>query len=815
MDLLATTCYLCEEPLTQQIPGDNHIFCCLGCRELWRILGDEKIRELKSRPGLKWENLREGLTTGHNQISQGSSPRTMMLEMDGMWCASCSILVEHVLSRTGGVYAAQIDFATSTAKITFDQEMTSPKRLIEAIAKLGYGAEEGHQEGDGRDFDRDQRLLKRFGVSAVMAMFVMMFSVPVWSGYLPQLPTVLSHLLAYGLWLLATPVVFWGGWPFLRGAWSAIRHGIATMDLLIALGSLSAYFYSMYTVLRGGTYLYFDTSTMLVTLLLLSRNLEVGTRRRATELTRMLSRLTVKSATALVDGQEKSVPTEQIRVTQVIVIRPGDRVAVDGTILQGNSTLDQSFLTGEAMPIDKGPGDTVYAGSINHQGRLMVQTLRVADDSILAQTTKFVRNAQGIQDKWQQLADRVLRIFVPSVFGVAILTFVMWLTIGQASVATSLLSTIAVLVIACPCALSVATPLAVLAGAQRLAQNGMLLRSHDALERAGEIDAVLLDKTGTLTEGHMAVAEIFPNETPFIELVASVEAASEHPAALAMVRYAEEHKIPLKPLRDFVAMPGLGVRARIDRLDVEITALRDLMELPLTLKPFAEHVLEAGHTVAQVRIDGLLTGLVSFTDRIRADAILAVRELQAQGLAVWMVTGDNRHTAQMVAATVGINRVKSEQQPIDKASFVRTLQQGGHTVAFVGDGVNDAPALVQADLGIAIGTGSDIALEAGRLTLTRPRLRSIRETFATGKRVSEIIRQNLLWALLYNLVALPAAALGLAYPFVAAMAMVLSSAFVLGNSLRILGWSPRRYAAGASFVLTTVGVLAMIAYLGL
>ncbi len=815
MDLLTTTCHLCEQPLVQQVPFDGHLFCCHGCRELWRILGDEEIQALKSRPGLKWENLREGLTSTKIPVSTDSDPRTITVGIDGMWCASCSILVEHVLERTSGVYAAHIDFATSSAEITFEQRTVSSEKIIRVITKLGYGAEEHTQDAFDANFDRDQHLLKRFGVSAVIAVFVMMCSVPVWSGYLPQLPPLLRHILAYGLWTLATPVVFWCGWPFLRGAWTSIRHGVATMDLLIALGSLSAYTYSAYIVLHGGTYLYFDTSTMLVTFLLLSRNLEVGARRRATELTRMLSHLTVKSATVLIDGQETTLPTDHIRVGQSVVIRPGDRIAVDGVVLDGASTLDQSFLTGEALPADKGPGDTVYAGSINHQGRLVVQTLRRAEDSILAQTTKFVRHAQGEQDKWRQLADRVLRIFVPGVLGVALLTFVLWLTWGQVSLTSALLYTIAVLVIACPCALSVATPIAVLAGSQRLAQGGMLLRSHDALERSAKIDTILLDKTGTLTEGQMAVAAIFPDDPGLIQLAASVEIASEHPVAMAMVRYAEELQIPLLPLKDFSNTPGFGVRAQVDRHAVELTAVLDLTELSPEMRMHTNKFLGQGHTVAHMKIDGQVAGLVGFSDRIRADAALGVAQLHTGGLEVWMVTGDNRETACIVASEVGITRVKSQQQPLDKANLVRTLQEAGRTVAFVGDGVNDAPALVQADLGIAMGTGSDIALEAGHLTLTRPRLSSIAETLVTGKRVSEIIRQNLLWALVYNLMALPAAAFGLAYPFVAALAMVLSSAFVLGNSMRILGWSPRRYVMGASVVVTTVGLLAAIAYLGL
>ncbi len=808
------TCYLCEQPVITAVPGDGHTFCCHGCRELWRLLGDDEVLELKSRPGLNWENLRASLAPEAPKISVSADPRTVTLDIDGMWCASCSILVEQVLTRMPGVMAAQIDFATSTAHIAVDASTTSSGDLTRAISKLGYGAKE-RDDDSADESDRDLMLVKRFGVSAVLAIFVMMFSVPVWSGYLPHLPTALRDVLAYGLWALATPVVFWGGWPFLRGAWSSLRHGVPTMDLLIAIGSLSAYGYSAYTAVFGGRYLYFDTSTMLVSFLLLSRNLEVGTRNRAAGVVRMLAQLNVKEATLWDHGIESKTPTESLQVGQEIVIRPGERVPVDGLVVSGYSTLDESFLTGESLPVDKTAGDTVYAGTINHTGRLIVETRRVAEETVLAQTARFVHAAQGAQGQWRKLADHVLRIFVPFVLIVGLLTFSAWFWIGQAPLSEAILRTIAVFVIACPCALSVATPLAVLAGAQRLGRYGMLLRSEDALERSARVDTVMLDKTGTLTQGRMAVDQVIPNGTFLIQMAASVEMASEHPIATAIARFASSQNIPLLPVDNFDSQPGFGVRGLVDGHEIQVVAMRNPDHLPASLKSEASHLLQAGRTMAQIVIDGQVEGVIAISDQVRPEAKDAIDELHRRGFSLWMVTGDNAQTARVIAQQLGITDFLSQQTPVDKASLVQQLQQAGHRVAFVGDGVNDAPALVQADLGIAMGTGSDIAVEAGHLTMTRPNLVNIVDTLSTSQEVAHIIRQNLLWALLYNLVALPAAALGLAYPFVAALAMLLSSAFVLGNSLRILGWSPKRYVAGAGIVVSALGTLAVLAYWGL
>ncbi len=808
------TCHLCEQPVITEVPGDGHMFCCHGCRELWRLMGEEEIQELKSRPGVNWENLRESITTPAPVVRLNADPKTVTLDIDGMWCASCSILVEQVLTRMPGVLGAQIDFATSTAQVAMDASTTSPHEVQRAITKLGYEAKERDSSEDELEFDRDLSLLRRLGISVVLTVFVMMFSVPVWSGYLPQFPQTLRDALEYGLWALATPTVFFSGWPFLRGAWSSLKHNVPTMDLLISIGSLSAYGYSIYTIFNGGRYLYFDTATMFITFLLLSRNLEVGTRNRAAGVVRMLARLSVKSAWVIHNEREVETNIAQVQVHNEIVIRPGEKVPVDGLVLQGHSAINEAFLTGEAIPVDKSPGDTVYAGTLNTQGRLVVRVLRVAEDTILAQTARFVKAAQGAQGQWRKLADRVLRVFVPAVLVFGILTFTYWEFIVKAGTASSLLNMIAVFVIACPCALSVATPLAVLAGAQRLGSYGMLLRSDDALERASNIDMVVMDKTGTLSTGQMTLTDFWPNNHEIAQWVASLELASEHPVATAVSRYFEQQNISFLPVEDVNEEPGWGIQGRVAGHWVQITQPDGQEVWPQPMNPLRLEWQEEGRTIAKVVVDGNIEAIFSVEDRPRTQAKEAIVELRQQGIDVVMATGDSQDAARVLADKLGIRRYFFRQKPVDKAEIVEKLTQEGHHVAFVGDGINDAPALVKAHLGIAMGTGSDIAIEAGHLTMTRPNLLRLADTLTTGKQVTRIIQQNLLWALFYNALALPAAALGYTGPFIAAVAMLLSSAFVLANSLRILGFSPKRYVVGTSVALGIGTSLALLAWLG-
>ncbi|AEJ41070.1 heavy metal translocating P-type ATPase [Sulfobacillus acidophilus TPY] len=809
------TCDFCDQPIVTPVPADGHTFCCHACRELWRIIGEDELKDLKSRPGVDWEELKQQIsrTTPTPAISFGSAqPESLALDIEGMWCASCALLIEQVLARSPGVLGVQIDYATSTASVAIDRSQVDAEAIRTSVRKLGYGVKEhgSTQPEDGKERD----LLTRFGVSLVLSMFVMMFSVPVWSGYLPALPPVFHTVLGYGLMLLATPVVFWGGWPFLRGAWASIRHLYPTMDLLIAIGTLSAYGYSWVTLLTGGKYLYFDTAAMLVTFLLLSRVLESATKTRAGSIVRLLSRMMVRQVRRLdADGQIRLVPIEQVAAGDKIVVLPGERIGADGVVVEGRSTIDESILTGESLPVEKGPDDRVYTGTMNHTGRLVVLVDRAGDESLVAQIARYVRQANEARGPWQTLAERILRIFVPVVLGFGVLTLVLthW-AIGEAWPA-ALLRMVAVFVIACPCALSVATPLAIMAGVQRLAQWGILVRSADGLERLAAIDTIVLDKTGTLTEGQMTVESVWPNADTVLPWAASVEVGSEHPIAQAIVRAAEARHLPLYPGEAFVTTPGFGVTARIGSHRVSVDAGHD-RPLPPPLEPIVAEWRASGGTVSIVTRDDTVMGAILLRDPVRADAVTTIHQLKAAGYRLAMLSGDHPLAAQRLADTLGISHWQAQVKPLEKADWIRQEQAAGHRVAFVGDGINDSPALVTADLGIAMGQGADLAIESGQLTLTRPQLEPLVTAFHTGRQAVRIIRQNLGWAFLYNVLALPAAALGWTSPLIAAAAMVLSSTFVLGNSLRILGWSPKRYAWGAALVGAVTAVLFALAWWG-
>jgi Cu2+-exporting ATPase len=808
------TCHLCGLPAAAPFEAEGHPFCCRGCRELWRLLGDEELARLRAAPGVDWLALREGLASGPAP-ARGQAPagdvRQAQLALSGLWCASCAVLVEQVLRRREGVLGARVDFATARAEVSFDAGVLGPDDLRRAVERLGYGAGEPEPEDEGAG-GADPALLRRLGGAAALSLAVMMGSVPVWSGYLPALPPGLRWALAWGLWALATPVVFWAGWPFLRGAWASLRAGVPTMDLLIAIGSLSAYAYSAAAVVRGERYLYFDTAGMIVTFLLAGRCLEVGARNRAASVVRLLAGMAAGDACVLRGGREVRVPAAEVAAGETVVVRPGQRLPVDGEVVSGESSVDESLLTGESLPVSRSAGDPVYAGTLNQNGRLLVRAVRTGAATALGQAVEAVRAAQARRGPWQRRADRAVRAFVPFVLLAAAGTLAGWVWLGRLDAADALLRAIAVLVIACPCALGVATPLAVLAAAQGLGRRGCLLRGGDALERAAGVDVVLFDKTGTLTRGSMVLVDMRPADEGLLALAASVEAASEHPLALALVRAAEERGLGLSPVDAFESLPGWGVRGRVGGRQVEIGALPEGAAPDLAEAASAWE--RAGCTSLCLRVDGGVRAVLGVSDWPRPEARESLQALRRDGYRLALVSGDSPGTAAAVARAVGVEEWYARRTPAQKADLVRELQAAGHRVAFVGDGVNDAPALVRADLGVALATGADVAVDAGHLTLVRPDLGAVPEAFAAARRAVRVIRQNLAWALTYNLLALPAAAAGFAMPVVAAGAMVLSSAFVLGNSLRLLGWSPRRWAAGAAAAGACGALLAALAWWG-
>ncbi|MHB1685487.1 MAG: heavy metal translocating P-type ATPase [Bacilli bacterium] len=809
-------CHLCEEPVQTPVYAEGHTFCCHGCRGLWNVLGEEEMVRLKSGSAVDWGIARDQRDDILDRPPAYLDAETSTLSLDGVWCASCTTLIEHVVARTPGVLAAKVDFATSTARIAFDASRTSPGDLCVRIADLGYTAVETAL-GTDTAFRADTLLLRRFTVSALLSVVMMMLSIPIWLGYLGDLPATLRDTLTYTLWILTTPVVFWGGWPFLRGAWSSVRHRIATMDLLIAVGAVSAYAYSVFSVVTAGRFLYFDTASFLISFLLLSRALESQTKRQATQVVEMMGQFTPREARVQRGDAEQILPLSEVRVGEQVIVNPAQRIPVDGVVAAGEGMVDESLLTGESQWIAKRLQDTVYAGTLNQMGKLVVRATRVTD-TLLQQTADYVRSAQANSSQYQRIADNILRIFVPVVFMAGMATFGLGMLLGRLSLTDALLRSVAVLVIGCPCALSVATPLAVLGGIRRLNEFGILLRKSEALERASRIDTLVVDKTGTMTTGQMTLQAVFPPLADELwRLVAAAEYPSGHPVGKAIVRAAAArsgHPELPGPTASFEQLSGWGVKAVVDGRLVTVGAVAQDTPLTSDFTDILETWRSAGYTLAIVTVDGAARAVMSFADGIRPDATGFVSSLASLGVRVIMASGDHAQATETVAQNIGADQWHSRLSPVDKAELVRTLQLAGHSVAFIGDGVNDAPALVQADLGVAMGSGADIAVQTGHFILTRSDLTGVPKLFQLSRQVRGTIRVNLGWAISYNAVGLAAAAFGLASPAIAALAMLLSSAFVLGNSMRIIGFSPKTYARRILVAVSFGTLLGAFALLG-
>ena len=704
------------------------------------------------------------------------------LPVSGMSCAACASAIEHHLAATPGVTRAQVNFATSTATVEFDPARTATRNLVEAIEELGYGVP---QPAAGEDVEEQTRLQesaalkRRLVVAAIFALPVVVLGM---APGLMQLPAMSWIQLA-----LTMPVVFYAGAPFYTGAWTALRHRSANMNTLIALGTGAAFLYSLAITLRGGHEVYYEAAAVIITLILLGRVLEMRARGQASEAIRRLRELQPKTASVVREGAEQDIPIEQVRVGDLVVVRPGEKIPVDGAVREGDSAVDESMLTGESMPVDKQPGDPVYGGTINRSGSLQFEARKIGRATALQQMIELVRQAQGSRAPVARLADVVSGYFTVGVLAVATVTFLVWLAFAPLSFA--LVNFVSVLIIACPCALGLATPTAIMVGTGRGAQRGILIKGGEALEASDKIDTVILDKTGTITSGHPQVTDVLPgngySEAELLRLAASAERYSEHPLGRAIVEHARGRSIPLEQPAGFRAIAGHGVSARIG--DFEITA----GTLPLGL-PEADRLAAEGKTAVAISVDGKPAGVIGIADAVKPEAAAAVRRLHEMGLDVWMITGDNRRTAEAVARQVGIGHVLAEVLPDGKVAEVRKLQAAGKKVAMVGDGINDAPALAQADVGIAIGTGTDIAMEAGDITLMRGDLNGVADALDLARRTMRVIRENLFWAFAYNTIGIPVAA-GVLYPFtgwllspvLASAAMALSSVTVVTNSLRL------------------------------
>ncbi|MEJ7893072.1 MAG: heavy metal translocating P-type ATPase [Solirubrobacteraceae bacterium] len=713
-------------------------------------------------------------------------------EIDGMSCASCASRIERTLARQDGVAEARVNFAAARAEVVFDPRTVAPGQLEAAVERIGYGiATAGATPSDKTVTEAAERTawLRRVVLAWPLGILVLVLSF-----------TVMEE--EWGRWamfVLSAPVQFVAGWPFLRTAVERARTGGANMDTLIAIGTLAAFIYSTAALFLGGD-LYFDTAALIIAFICLGRFFEARAKGRASSAIRKLLELGAKEARALIDGEEVMVAIEQVHVDDVVRVRPGEKVPVDGVVVAGASAVDEAVMTGESVPVEKQVGDKVAGATINAHGSLDVRATAVGADTALAQIVRLVEEAQGGKAPVQRLADQVSAIFVPVVLTIALLTFAVW-ALALSDPAAGLVAAVAVLIIACPCALGLATPTAIMVGTGRGAEHGVLIKGGEVLEQSRRIDVVVFDKTGTLTRGEMALTDVLPvdgadtDADGMLRRAAAVEAHSEHPVAAAIVAGARERTTRLPEVTGFVSTAGLGVRGVVEGVEVIVGRQSYLIAAGLTapegLQAASEELEAQGRTAVFTGWDGRIRGVLAVADTVKDEAVSVVAQLTRRGLEVAMITGDNTRTANAIASQIGIQRVMAEVLPEDKVTEVRRLQSEGLRVAMVGDGVNDAPALVQADLGIAIGTGTDVAIESSDLTLISGDVQGVVTALDLSRRTLRIIYQNLGWAFGYNTAAIPLAALGLLSPIIASAAMAFSSVSVVANSLRLRRFKPR------------------------
>lgn len=801
------------QALVDVINGQRKVFCCSGCRGVFRFISGEGLGDFYERRESTWtpgppDREKVELSAFSDALKTIDDQTEVDVIIDGIRCASCVWLIEKILFRTEGVTYARVNYATHRAKIRWEGP-ADLSRVLARLTSVGYsprpfiaGAHEEAMKARQRD------LLIRFGTAAFFSMQLMLYSVALYAGYfqgIGQHTRLAFQLLSLGL---ASPILFYSGMPFLRGAAAGLRNVSFNMDLLIVTGAASAYAYSIYQIVAGGE-VYFDTSAMIITLVLLGRYIEVGAKGRSSEVITKLLSLHPKEAVIVRSrgsggrdqGEEVrehvSVPVASVHEGDLVQIRPGERIPFDGVVTDGVSEVDESMLTGESKPVSKGPGSDVFCGTQNLYGSLIFNVKQTGEDTVLSHIIRTVENAQARRAPVQVLADRIVGYFVPAVIMISIGTCVFWL-LYEPMLTPAVMNAVSVLVIACPCALGLATPLAVLIGTTKGASKGILIKGGDTIERARNIDTVVLDKTGTITEGRPHLAYYrgigIPDHEALL-IAASLERLSEHSIARSIIEKSNASS-PMH-VSDFTAHPGKGISGTVNSKRACIGSMTFVESECRTDAAARESGREevsriqswesSGSTAVYLVYGGKLSGVFVLSDEIRADARSSIEAIRKNGYDVMMITGDAPETALAVAEAAGLDRdkVMARKSPAEKAEAIREMQGRGRAVMMVGDGMNDAPALVQADVGMAMGRATDIALESADMVLIRNSLGLVPEALGLSKRMYHIIRQNLFWAFIYNITALPLAVTGMLHPIVAALSMTFSSLSVVGNSLRL------------------------------
>ncbi|MDO8511439.1 MAG: heavy metal translocating P-type ATPase [Nanoarchaeota archaeon] len=724
-------------------------------------------------------------------INKTSKIQTSTLKISGMHCASCSTILTKALQKVDGVNSAVVNYSTEKGTVTFDPAKTNEHDLVQAVQKKGYNAEILTDQSYAREEQLRKKEIQKLRFKVILSVA---FSLPalIISMFLTSLP-----YQEYILWVLSTPVQFYIGRPFYQGTWAALKNKSANMDSLIAIGTSAAYFYSVYAVLfTSGGHQYFEISAILITLVLLGKYLEAVAKGKTSQAIAKLVKMGAKTATVIRKGKELKIPIEEVVVGDMIIVKPGEKIPVDGLVIEGYSSVDESLVTGESMPVEKKKGDTVIGSTINKQGTFRFKATKVGAQTTLARIVKLIEDAQGKKAPIQRFADQVSAYFVPIVIGIALITFLVWFFLLNAELEFALITAVAVLVIACPCALGLATPTSIMVGTGKGATHGILIKGGDILEAAHKVKYIVFDKTGTITKGKPVVTDVVAvkgaSEKKVLEIAASLEKNSEHPLAEAMVQKGKDAKISFQKVTAFQALVGKGVKGKLGSKEYYLGNIKLMKEKKISLSAYLskKEALESeGKTVMVLADKKNVLGLIAVADELKEDSAEAVAILKNMGLFPYMITGDNKRTAQAIAKKVGIDKFFAEVLPEDKVAYVKQLQRKGK-VAMVGDGINDAPALAQADIGIAMGSGTDVAMETGNIVLMKNSLLDVPRAIKLSKMTMSKVRQNMFWALIYNVLGIPIAA-GVLYPFtgwllspiIAGGAMALSSVSVVTNSL--------------------------------